>query len=159
MIAWCRRFGLDHNDAADVVQDVFAAVARRIEQYRAGSFRGWLWTITRNKLNDRYRKERDQVVAAGGTDAQRRMADIPEQLPDDSDLHLSRETDSLILRGIEFVRSEFEERTWSAFRRSVVDGERTAEIAADMGISANAVRQAKSRVLRRLRAELGESPA
>lgn len=56
------------------------------------------------------------------------------------------------------VRSEFEDRTWQAFWRVAVEGHATAEVAADLGITANAVRQAKSRVLRRLRQELGDSP-
>ena len=54
------------------------------------------------------------------------------------------------------VRSEFEERTWNAFWRSTVEVEPTADIALSLGITANSVRQAKSRVLRRLRQELGE---
>ena len=53
-------------------------------------------------------------------------------------------------------RAEFEERTWQAFWRVTVEGQDTAEVAAQLGISANGVRQAKSRVLRRLREELGE---
>ncbi len=89
---------------------------------------------------------------------EKRMAAIPEELPDDSDVVLKRETDRLMLRGIELVRAEFEDRTWKVFWRSAVEGEPTADIARDLGISANAVRQAKSRVLRRLRAELGDSP-
>ena len=159
--AWCRRYGLRESDIADLVQDVFSVVSRKVRDYesRSGStFRGWLWTITRNKLNDRYRKAKDEIQAAGGTEAQNRMSAIPEQLLDQSDLHLRQATDRLIKRGLELVRSEFEERTWKIFWRAAVEGEPTGEIAAEFGISANAVRQAKSRILRRLREELGDGP-
>ena len=54
------------------------------------------------------------------------------------------------------VRHEFEERTWKAFWQVTVEDRSPAEVAAAMGISANAVRQAKSRVLRRLKEEMGE---
>jgi RNA polymerase sigma-70 factor (ECF subfamily) len=54
---------------------------------------------------------------------------------------------------LEFIRSEFEPRTWQMFWRSVVDGVATATVGAELGVSAAAVRQARSRVLRRLREE------
>jgi hypothetical protein len=47
---WCRGAGVSEADAADVSQEVFAAVARHITEFRrerpGDSFRGWLWTIT-----------------------------------------------------------------------------------------------------------------
>jgi hypothetical protein len=48
---WCRGAGVPEADAADVSQEVFAAVARHLADFRregpGDSFRGWLWTITR----------------------------------------------------------------------------------------------------------------
>jgi RNA polymerase sigma-70 factor (ECF subfamily) len=44
--------------------------------------------------------------------------------------------------------------TWQAFRRQVIDDRPPAEVAAELGVSLNAVIQAKSRVMKRLRAEL-----
>ncbi|MCU0875352.1 MAG: transcriptional regulator KorA [Pirellulaceae bacterium] len=52
------------------------------------------------------------------------------------------------------IRAEFEDRIWAAFWNDTVDGRTAAEIAADLGMSKEAVWQAKYRVLRRLRAEL-----
>src|SRR5262245_61363438 len=46
---WCRRSGLQDADTADVVQNVFMALARGIDGYRPrpdATFRGWLWTVT-----------------------------------------------------------------------------------------------------------------
>src|SRR5277367_2420601 len=57
---WCRRSGLPEQDAADVFQDVFQAVATHIAGFRkekeSDTFRGWLRTITRNKIRDHFRK-------------------------------------------------------------------------------------------------------
>ncbi len=78
------------------------------------------------------------------------------QPSEEGDPQDQNELSALLHRGLEIVKSEFETRTWDAFWRVAVEGDRTADVAADMGISANAVRQAKSRVLRRLRDELGE---
>ena len=60
-------------------------------------------------------------------------------------------------QALKLVKNEFEERTWQAFWRTVVDGQAPAIIADDLGVTAAAVRQAKSRVLRRLKDLLGES--
>ena len=51
------------------------------------------------------------------------------------------------------MRKEFEERTWRAFWLVVIEGRTTAEAAAGLGMSANAVYLARGRVLRRLREE------
>src|SRR4051812_1404007 len=71
---WCRRAGLREEDVEDVFQEVFRAVARALPDFRkerAGdTFRGWLRTITRNKIRDHYRLLQDEVRGAGGTDAQ-----------------------------------------------------------------------------------------
>lgn len=157
---WCRQSGLSSPDASDVVQDVFASVSgalERFEQKREGSsFRGWLRVITRNKIRDHFRRHADDVHAIGGTDAGRRLAEVPDQAEGCSTgASEQRALSGLYHRALELVRREFEERTWQAFWRSVVEGQPTAQIAADLGISASAVRQHKSRVLRRLREELG----
>jgi RNA polymerase sigma-70 factor (ECF subfamily) len=62
----------------------------------------------------------------------------------------------LRLRALELIRAEFEPKTLTAFWRVTVDGEATADVARDLGITPSAVRLAKSRVLRRLREELGD---
>ena len=162
---WCRRSHLQQADAADVVQNVFAAVASSIDRYQSqanGNFRGWLWTITRNKINDHFRAILRDGEAVGGTDAQAHLAQVPDanaayQPSESGDDQDREEFSALLHRGLEQVKAEFEERTWRAFWRAAVEGDSTADIAAEMGITAGAVRQAKSRVLRRLRDEWGEA--
>ena len=61
------------------------------------------------------------------------------------------------LGGLEIVRSEFEDRTWQIFWRTAVQEEPPASIAEEFGITPNAVRLAKSRVLRRLRQEFNHA--
>jgi RNA polymerase sigma-70 factor, ECF subfamily len=153
---WCRRQRLRDEDAADVSQEVFRTVAQRIDTFRrdgpGASFRGWLWTITRNKIGDHFRREEGRPAAAGGTDAHLRLQEVPEQLPDDE--QSQADTHSLTHRALALIRTEFEERTWQAFWRTVVDNEAPRDVAAELGVTPDAVRMAKSRVLRRLREEL-----
>jgi RNA polymerase sigma-70 factor (ECF subfamily) len=152
---WCLRSGLQPADAADVGQEVFAAVARAIDGFRhdrpGDTFRGWLYVITRNKLRDR--AAAPGAVGVGGSDARRLLTEIPAGQPDDASADEADERKVLCRRAMECVRGEFEPRTWQAFWRAFVDGHAPADIATDLGFTANAVYVAKSRVLRRLREE------
>ena len=60
VLHWCRRGGLSTEDAADVFQEVFRSVAEHIADFRrdraSDTFRGWLRTITRNKMLDHFRR-------------------------------------------------------------------------------------------------------
>jgi RNA polymerase sigma-70 factor (ECF subfamily) len=152
---WCRRGGLGPSDAADVVQEVFAAVATSIGGFRRrngnGSFTAWLATITRNKIHDHYRRRRGHAPAVGGSTALEQF----QQLPDPTDPSEVEETNRLLSRrGLQLIRAEFENHTWEAFWRTAVDGRAAADVAEDLGMSVAAVYKAKSRVLRRLRQEL-----
>ena len=156
---WCRRRGLREADAADVVQDVFQAVVASLGLFRkrepSDSFRGWLRTITENKIRDHFRKTARETDAVGGTDAQHRLAQFPA--PSDSESAVSdADWDGRFFRRVlDSVRQEFEERTWQAFWRTTVEGRPPGEVGPELAMSQGAVRVAKSRVLRRLRDELG----
>jgi RNA polymerase sigma-70 factor, ECF subfamily len=153
---WCRRQQLHDDDAADISQEVFRTVAARIADFRrahAGdSFRGWLWTITRHKIGDHFRQRDRQPRGLGGSAAQQRLLALPEQLPEDDDS--AADSCSLVHRALQLIHPEFEERTWQAFWRVTVSGHAARDVAADLGVTPDAVRMAKSRVLRRLRQEL-----
>jgi RNA polymerase sigma-70 factor (ECF subfamily) len=154
---WCAHRGVQGADADDIRQQVFQAVAKNLARFRhdrpSDTFRGWLRIITRNKLLDHFRRRESQPGGEGGTDALRRLHRLAEaELPEDSADDLS----GLYHRGLDLVRAEFEDRTWQAFWRVAVDGQSPADVAADMGMTSAAVRKAKSRVLLRLRQEVGE---
>ena len=152
---WARRAGLQDADAADVTQDVFRAIAASIDSFQAGantSLRGWMWGITRNKLHDHFRRRRAQPASPGGTDAYEQLQQLDDASPDElSDVDPER---SLLHRALDLIRGDFDERTWQAFWRLAVGNESAAEIGSDLAMTPKAVRQAKYRVLRRLRSEL-----
>jgi len=156
---WCRREQLSPEDTADVFQEVFRSVAEHLGTFRrdrpGDTFRGWLRTITRNKIRDLFRRRQGQPQAAGGTDAQLHLLAVPDPLlePDPSENDLLHHQ---LLRILESIRGEFEDRTWLAFWRVQIEGQDTREVGAALGMTAAAVRKAKLRVLQRLRAEMGE---
>jgi RNA polymerase sigma-70 factor (ECF subfamily) len=154
---WCRRAGLHESDAADAMQDVFRSVFRGIGAFqqdgRGGSFRGWLWSITRNQVRLFFRKQGRVPQAFGGSDARQRFAEQPDGAddPEPDDAEVRRQ---ILHRALELVRGDFTPATWDAFTRITLQGEAIADVAAALGMTDNAVRQAKFRVLRRLREEL-----
>jgi RNA polymerase sigma-70 factor (ECF subfamily) len=155
---WCRWSGVPAADAPDVVQEVFIAVATHITDFHrqqpGDSFSGWMRTITRNKVCDHFRRREWQPPAQGGTDAHAALLRIRQsQAPG---LENPPGADAILPKALELVRAEFENRTWEAFWRAVIEGQSPAHVAEDLGMSVQAVYKAKSRVLRRLREELGE---
>ncbi len=156
---WCRRAGLGPEDAADVGQEVFRAVDASLSDFRrdrpGDSFRGWLWTITRNKLRDFWRRPGGWIEAVGGSHFLDQLAQVPDDPESTLDAVGPATSDGLVPRALELVRSEFEQKTWRAFRETAVEGRPAAEVARELGISTNAVYVARSRVLARLREELG----
>jgi RNA polymerase sigma-70 factor (ECF subfamily) len=161
VLAWCRRWDLQEQDAADVFQEVFRAVATHISQFHrdkpGDTFRGWLRTITSNKVRDHFRRLGREPQGAGGTDALSRLAQLPAPARTEDGAPDEAQADSgLFRRALELIRDQFEERTWQAFWRTAVDGRAPRDVAAELGMTAGAVRVAKSRVLQRLREELGD---
>ena len=162
---WCRSAALQAADAADVGQEVFVAVARTIGQFHhnkpADSFRAWLRTITRNKIHDFFKKKTGEILAAGGSSAQQALAQIPASGDTgtwDSVSKVDEQDENRLLcrQAIELIRNEFEDRTWQAFWRFAVEEQDVQLVAAELGITLNAVYLAKSRILRRLRVEFAD---
>lgn len=157
---WCRTSGVPEADAPDIVQDVFAAVARGIANFRRekskGSFRSWLATITRNKVRDHFRRQIKFQEAAGGTQALHLLEQQAESV--DSTICPNSIDSPIIKYALSQVQADFESNTWDAFWLTVVDGKPSSEVAEKLGLSVDSVYQAKSRVLRRLRRLLSELP-
>lgn len=163
ILYWCQREGVPRSQCEDMLQDVFRTVVANISRFRkeksTDTFRGWLRTITRSRIVDSHRRAGSEPKAAGGTEAHTRL----HQLPDteiESDVELpqneSQAERELFMRAIEMIRQGFEENTWQAFWRVVVDGRTAQEVAEELQMRPGTVRVAKSRVLKRLREQMGD---
>lgn len=157
---WARRCGCQSADAADVMQDTFAAVARALSRFDAhrdgATFRGWLWTISRNKIRDRARLAAEEA-AAGGTAANVVLGQIPDRSPIDADdppTDVRSDCDAARRRMTELLRQDFDQRTWRMFWETAVIGRDPAGVAEEMGVSKWAVYKARARVLQRLQHEM-----
>ena len=159
VLFWCDRAGVRSPDAEDVSQEVFAAAAAGLSRFHrdqpGDTFRGWLRGITRNQALLYHRRNQDRPLAAGGSDAWQQLQDVADPLagPDEGE---AVEVGELYRRALDQVRGDFEERTWQVFWLTVIEGRSPAALAAELRMTPAAVRQAKARVLRRLKEEAGE---
>jgi len=152
--AWLLRHLVHSQEADDLTQDVLAVVVRELARFahagRAGSFRGWLRTITVNRAREFWRTGRCRPRAGD-------FGEVLDQLADpDSPLTATwdKEHDAHVLRRVlGLLESEFEANTVRAFRRLVFDGQKAADVAAELNMTLAAIYGAKSRVLQRLRQE------
>ncbi|MEM1226239.1 MAG: sigma-70 family RNA polymerase sigma factor [Planctomycetota bacterium] len=153
---WCRNNQIEENDSADILQAVLASVTSAIERFRLGeegtSFRGWLFGIARNKIRDHFRdrQKRPDRGLGGGLDETIAVIDDPAWMEDEPDL-IERDHRFLIQRAVEQIRQELSETDWRVFYQTVVSDQNATAVAEELGISPAAVRQRKSRVMRRLR--------
>jgi RNA polymerase sigma-70 factor (ECF subfamily) len=157
---WCRRAGLQEADAADVGQDVFRVVAGSIDNFvhgrDGGTFRGWLWTVTRSRILDFLRRHQRGVHGVGGSDAQMKLMEYADAGLDSDDPTDETDKHQFVRRALDLILENCKEETRQAFLRTVIEGHLAADVARDLGISVNAVYLAKSHILRRIRDELAE---
>lgn len=149
---WAGRLGLQDADRADLVQEVLIALLRALPTFQLdgrGSFRAWLRTVAGNKWKD-FRKKRIPAPLSSGNGQWDALAE------DDFAAEFAEDEYRKFIAGqaLRLIRGEFQPATWKAFWATVVDERPAAEVARELGITANAVYLACGRVVRRLRVEL-----
>jgi RNA polymerase sigma-70 factor (ECF subfamily) len=150
VVTWLKSWGADEPATADVGQEVMIAVWNNISKFenRAGHFRGWLWTVSRNKYREHWRRIRGAPTTNGDVLAD---ADPTNGVADYIDDEYRQ---FVVSRAMTLMQSDFEPATWRACWEFVAEGRPADEVAGQLGITPNAVYLAKARVLRRLRQEL-----
>lgn len=149
---WSRSQGLTPTDASDLVQEVLSILVTKLPEFEydpTQRFRGWLRTVTVNKVRD-FQRRQTARPSVGADEALERIA-----VADGADLFEEAEYRSfLVKRAMELMQAEFQTQTWQACWKHVAEGHRAADVAEELGITANVVHIAKCRVMRRLREEL-----
>jgi RNA polymerase sigma-70 factor (ECF subfamily) len=151
LVAWTRRLKLPDDEAADLMQDVFAVLVERLPSFQYDgqkSFRAWLKTVFLNRWRNVVRQRVAHKERGGANIENLQAAD------DFHELEAAEYRRFVTHRAFELMQAEFQPATWQACWQFVVLDRPAAQIASELGITVNAVYLAKSRVLRRLREEL-----
>jgi RNA polymerase sigma-70 factor, ECF subfamily len=146
------------DEFADLTQEVFLVMVRDIpgfERRREGSFRAWVRLVTVNVLRN-HRKRQFRRAAVGLDPCDTFLDELAEPNSElarewdlDHDRHIFQKLQAAVQPG-------FAPATWAAFRRFAIEGLPAAQVAAELGLTVNAVTLAKSRILKRLREEAGD---
>lgn len=153
--AYVRKRGLQDADAADLTQICMRKVSDHIGRldYTPGrdSFRGWLFTIVRNKLHDFHARPHHLWQGSGDTQIRSLLDNHPASENGDASEWEREYEQSLFMWAAEKVKPLVQPTTWQAFWQTAVEGRPGQEVAKNLGISLAAVYIAKSRVIVRLR--------
>ncbi len=152
LFRWARGTGLQPQDAADLVQDVFATLVEKMPTFvydKQKSFRAWLRVLTLNKWRDRVKGKVPVALDPAATPLAGLAAADPAEALAEAEYrgHVAR-------RALRLMRSDFRHETWTACWMTAVEGRPAAEVAAELGLTVGAVYAANCRVLGRLRQEL-----
>jgi RNA polymerase sigma-70 factor (ECF subfamily) len=153
---FARRRGLQPADCDDVTQNVLLSLTRSMGKFSydpaRGKFRAYLKTLALHEIF-RFLRQRSRQRALGSLDeeAGRAAADpaVEAQWEEEwRQYHLRR--------AMARLENEFSERDRMAFAQYAVEGRPVADTAAALGMSADQVYQAKSRILKRLGGMIAE---
>lgn len=153
LLSYVRSRGLGHADAADVVQEIFVALLRTLPNFeldrQRGRFRTWLYQVTVNKVADHGRRQQSRHRAEEGLRHHAVTVTPAEEEPDAEFVQAHRR------RILEFVfgkvRVQVQPKTWYCFEQHVLRGRPGADLAQELGITANAVCVNAGRILDRVR--------
>jgi RNA polymerase sigma-70 factor (ECF subfamily) len=158
---FARKHGLQDADAADLTQDVLQAVAAGIQKLdydpSRGTFRGWLFTVVRNKLRKLVSARQRPGRGTGDPDAQQLLQELPARDEDPAAWWDEEYERCVFFWAAEKVRGAFQPSTWQAFWQTAVEGKTGPEVARQLGLSVAAVYLAKGRVMTRLRELIHET--
>jgi RNA polymerase sigma factor (sigma-70 family) len=160
---FARNRGLQDSDSADIVQEVLRSVARSAHKLeydpKKGTFRGWLYTIARNKVYNFLSSTKNKPKGGGDPDVAERLDSVPDHREDAEESWELEYRRRISAKAMERVKVEFQPTTWQAFWLTSVEGKTPDEVSKALKMSAGAIYVAKSRVLARLRDEVKQLEA
>jgi RNA polymerase sigma factor (sigma-70 family) len=154
--------GVQDADAADLTQEVLRAVARAIKRFeydsQRGTFRGWLFTLVRNKLRNFLVRRKRYSQGSGDSAVQKLLAEHPAPQENEEEVW-ERECERRRFNwAAERVRGEVQDSTWQAFWRTAIEGQSGQEVADALGLRVASVYVAKGRVMARIKEHLKYCP-
>jgi RNA polymerase sigma-70 factor (ECF subfamily) len=146
---WCHRLqSADREEIAQQTAERVRGAIARFDRRRHGSFRAWLRTIVENLLKDFYRHSANAEPTM--TDAM--FADVTQP----TETELDEEKRLQYQRAVGIMRRDFCEKWVRCFEGIVIYDLSARELADELGMTIDAVRTAKFKILKRLKEEFGD---
>jgi RNA polymerase sigma factor (sigma-70 family) len=158
VFGYLRKSGVQYADAADLAQDVLVSVNQHIGRFEynpeIGRFRGWLQTITRNKLRTFIQSRKRKATASGDSGVMQMLQQIESDVESDDERWEKQYRTSKMDWAMNRVRPSVQPNTWRAFWATSIEGQKTEVVAKELDMTTGAVYLAKSRVLARIRDQI-----
>jgi RNA polymerase sigma-70 factor (ECF subfamily) len=142
--------GLGADDAEDVAQHCLLTVARKIREFEydptRGRFRAWLRKLVNDHVSSVFRRRREQAARTGDFERPQER----EPLPDEEWERIWLEEHLKYCMNL--VRKQVAPQTFEAFYRVAIEDWPVERTCQELGMTANQVYVAKSRMTRRLQA-------
>lgn len=142
-----RRRGLQPSDCDDLLQDVLLSLSKAMPGFtydpQKGRLRSYLKAITMRAISRRARQN-------DGVRALDTLEGVEDPAAEEDAPWEEAWRQHHVRRALERMRSEFNERTLTAFSLYVLEGRPAQEAAEVLGASVEVVYQSKSRILKRL---------
>lgn len=147
----------DPSDAEDILQDVFYELvaayrlAKPIEQLGA-----WLFRVARNRIIDRFRKQKPEASSVGGRAEDENTLSLEELLPSPDAGPESIFVRNVLMDEIGEALAELPPEQREVFIANEIEGRTFAEIAAETGTGINTLLSRKRYAVLHLRRHLRE---
>lgn len=147
---YARRRGMQPNDCDDIVQDVLLSLTKAMPGFQydpaKGRFRSYLFTVVSHAVQRTWcQKNGERPLDDGAASFISDGSDADEQWETEWRQHHLR-------LAMKTIAAEFNPADRAAFESYAIDGRTVHETAQALGMTADQVYQAKSRILRRLSA-------
>lgn len=147
LVRFARARGLSTTDAEDVAQHCLAAITGHIEGFRydpSRGFRKWLRTLANNRVRELARKRRESPAADADFEQPQRRERSPDAVW--QQIWMEEHLNYCLGR----IRQQVESKTYEAFHHCALDQWPVERVCRKLGMTADQVYVAKSRVTRML---------
>lgn len=146
-----RRLGQD-DDAADVVQEVLAAIMRGSYQRSRGRFQKWLVTVLLNKIRDVHAAQVRRAELSSDVEAIDRLEQMPARSEEEEWNHERQR--HLFRVAAEHVQSCTNATHWQVFVRTALHSEPVPVVARSLNLSLTNAYAIKSRIMKEIKDEI-----
>lgn len=147
--------GLREQEAWDVVQETVLTIAKQTKKNAydpsRGSFKTWLWNVTRWRISDQFRQRRKDTAGNSAHDAELSEAVPLDFVPDGGDSSFEKIWEkewqqNVMKAALERVKTKVSPKQFQIFDYNVIRGMKASDVHKKLGVSIAQVYLAKHRV-------------